>query len=70
MNVMKGNIMETNSTYIIAGNLTTAYFTVNSGAIKGEINNSGNRQPVPPEQIWGIFQQFVALVDTELKAKV
>ena len=60
--------MEDTSTYIMAGNLTTAYFTVNAGAIKGEINNSGNRQPVPPEAIWAIFQQFVALVEKESKA--
>ncbi|MDP1676851.1 MAG: hypothetical protein Q8L88_08265 [Bacteroidota bacterium] len=62
--------MEDNTTHIIAGNLTTAYFTVNSAAIKGEINNSGNRQPVPPEAIWAIFQQFVTLVEHELKVKV
>ncbi|MHB1049534.1 MAG: hypothetical protein ACYC09_05605 [Bacteroidota bacterium] len=52
-----------NSTYIIAGNLTTAYFTVNNTAIRGEINNSGNRQPVPPEAIWAMFQHFVKLVE-------
>lgn len=52
-----------NSTYIIAGNLTTAYFTVNNTSIRGEINNSGNRQPVPPEAIWDIFQKFVKLVE-------
>ena len=62
--------MDTNSTYTIAGNLTTAYFTVNATAIRGDINNSGNRQPVPAEQIWNIFQQFVTLVDKELKEKV
>lgn len=62
--------MEDNSTYIIAGNLTTAYYTVNAASIKGEINNSGNRQPVPPEAIWGIFQQFVTLVEKDLKEKV
>ena len=62
--------MEDNSTYIMAGNLTTAYFTVNAGAIKGEINNSGNRQPVPPEAIWAIFQQFVTLVEKESKVAV
>lgn len=58
----KGTIMDT-STYIIAGNLTTAYFTVNNTAIRGEINNSGNRQPVPPEAIWAMFQKFVALIE-------
>ena len=62
--------MEDNSTYIIAGNLTTAYFTVNSTVIKGEINNSGNRQPVQPEIIWGVFQQFVTMVENESHAKV
>jgi hypothetical protein len=67
---MKGTIMENNSTYIMAGNLTTAYFTVNAAAIKGEINNSGNRQPVPPEAIWAIFQQFVTLVEKESKTAV
>ncbi len=61
--------MEDNTTHIIAGNLTTAYYTVNAAAIKGEINNSGNRQPVPPEAIWGVFQQFVTLVENELKMK-
>ncbi len=60
--VVKGNTMD-NSTYIIAGNLTTAYFTVNNTSIRGEINNSGNRQPVPPEAIWDIFQKFVKLVE-------
>lgn len=55
---------------IIAGNLTTAYFTVNAAAIKGEINNTGNRQPVPPEKIWEIFQQFVVLVEREYKVPV
>jgi len=59
--------MNESSIHIIAGNLTTAYFTVNSAAIKGDINNSGNRQPVPPEVIWGIFKQFVVLVEQELK---
>lgn len=54
----------------IAGNLTTAYFTVNNIAIKGEINNSGNRQPVPPELIWDIFQKFVTLISHEHKEKV
>lgn len=62
--------MDDNSIHIIAGNLTTAYYTVNSAAIKGEINNSGNRQPVPPEAIWGVFQQFVTLVENEIKIKV
>ncbi len=62
--------MEDNSTHIIAGNLTTAYFTVNSAVIKGEINNSGNRMPVQPEVIWGVFQQFVTMVENELKVKI
>ncbi len=62
--------MDANSINGIAGNLTAAYFTVNSGAIKGEINSSGNRQPVPTEVIWGIFKQFVALVDQEQKENV
>ncbi len=62
--------MDDNTTHIIAGNLTTAYFTVNAAAIKGEINNSGNRQPVPPEAIWHVFQQFVTLVENEIKVKV
>ena len=70
MMITKGTIMENSSTYIIAGNLTTAYFTVNNTAIRGEINNSGNRQPVPPEAIWAIFQQFVTLVDQENKVPV
>jgi len=52
-----------NSTYIIAGNLTTAYFTVNNTSVRGEINNSGNRQPVPPEAIWAMFQKFVTLIE-------
>jgi hypothetical protein len=55
--------MDNSSTYVIAGNLTTAYFTVNNTSIRGEINNSGNRQPVPPEAIWAVFQQFVKLVE-------
>lgn len=62
--------MDENTTHIIAGNLTTAYFTVNSAAIKGEINSSGNRQPVPPEVIWGVFKQFVTLVELEYKVPV
>lgn len=65
MMVTKGTIMDNTQTYIIAGNLTTAYFTVNNTAIRGEINNSGNRQPVPPEAIWTIFKQFVSLVEKE-----
>jgi hypothetical protein len=62
--------MDDNSTRIIASNLTTAYFTVNNTSIRGEINNSGNRQPVPPETIWNVFQQFVSMVDREYKVTV
>lgn len=62
--------MDNNSIYITAGNLTNAYYTVNSTSIRGEINNSGNRQPVPAEAIWGVFKQFVTLVEQETQEKV
>jgi hypothetical protein len=62
--------MNDNSTYIIAGNLTTAYFTVNSTALKGEINKNGMREPVTPEIIWSVFKKFVTLVEEENKMPV
>lgn len=59
--------MDDNTIQIIAGNLTTAYFTVNAAVIKGEINNSGNRQPVPTEKIWEVYQKFVVLAEQQYK---
>ena len=60
--------MNDDTIQIIAGNLTTAYFTVNATAVKGDINNkSGMREPVPAEKVWEIFQQFVAIAEQQYK---
>ncbi|KAB2922679.1 MAG: hypothetical protein F9K22_11125 [Bacteroidetes bacterium] len=51
--------MDTNALTSTAGALTAAYFTVNSTAIRGEINNSGNRQPVPVDAILAVYDQML-----------